>query len=649
MRSFESTEAGGSARPAERLRVLHVEDNARDAKLCARQLEQAGFQLTIDVVAAREAFTGALRARHYDLVLADYHLASWSGAEALDILRIHDADMPFILFTGTMGEDAAVECIKQGATDYVLKDRPARLPLAVKRALQERAAHEERRRGERARDLLASIVESSDDAIIGAALDGIVATWNLGAKRIYGYSFDEVEGKPISLLFPPGSNDVPRAAHVQRDSGIERFETTGLRKDGAAIDVAITVSAIRDPGGGVSGLSIIARDITERKRLQNEYYLAQKMEAIGRLAAGVAHDFNNLLTVIIGYGSLALARLDKDDELYEEILEVRKAGERAATLAHQLLAVSRKQVLQAKIVDFNAIVADMDRMLRRVIGDDIELETVLDPLVGPVKVDTGQLEQVIMNLAINARDAMPEGGKLRIATSAVHVEESAAQTTLGVPAGRYAVLTVADAGTGMDTATRARVFEPFFTTKPEGQGTGLGLATVYGIVKQSGGSIQLSSEPGRGTTFEIYLPQVVKPAAERRAPNLASSADGGETLLVVEDEDAVRTLTCNILRKRGYSVLAAKNGGEALDTCRRHEGPIHLLVTDIVLPAMNGEESAAQISALRPAMRILFVSGYAAAAVGQQRREFTPGVGYLAKPFTAQTLANKVREVLDAV
>ena len=309
--------------------------------------------MTLDLVTLQEEFLAALHANTYDIVLADYRLPSWSGLDALALVRSEDKDIPFILFTGTVGEETAVECIKKGATDYVLKDRPARLPHAVRRALHERFLRAERRRAERSRDLLASIVQSSDDAIIGMSLDGSIVSWNRGAEGIYGYSAEEIKGQPVHMLFDP------RRAHelqatletLRRGDSIERYETSGIRKDGGVIEMAVTMSAIRD--GRITGISAIARDITQQKRLQKDFLSAQKMEAVGLLAAGIAHDFNNLLTVVTGYSSLAMSQLGKDEHLYTEIQEINKAGERAASLTRQLLAFSRKQVMQPRVINLN--------------------------------------------------------------------------------------------------------------------------------------------------------------------------------------------------------------------------------------------------------------------------------------------------------
>jgi CheY-like chemotaxis protein len=371
------------------------------------------------------------------------------------------------------------------------------------------------------------------------------------------------------------------------------------------------------------------------------------MEAVGRLAGGVAHDFNNVLTAILGYAELSLLELGEQDPLREHLTEIRKGADRAAALTHQLLAFSRRQVLTPRVVDLNEVVAEIQKMLLRLVGEDVELVTELASESGRVKADPGQLHQVIANLVINASDAMPTGGKLTVQTSNADLDEIQSRVLVRVPAGRYVVLTVTDTGTGMDERTRIRIFEPFFTTKEQGKGTGLGLSTVYGIVNQSNGFIWVSSEPGQGTTFRIYLPRVEEPAAAVAiAPPVTKVAEGRETVLVAEDDDGIRSLVRVALSKHGYHVLLAANGGEALLLCDRHPEAIDLLLTDLVMPGMGGQELFERLAPLRPQMKVLFVSGYADRAV-LRHGQIAQGTTFLEKPFTPDVLARKIREVLD--
>ncbi len=399
----------------------------------------------------------------------------------------------------------------------------------------------------------------------------------------------------------------------------------------------------------------LTAEIAERKETEealraSEQQLrqSQKLEAVGQLAGGIAHDFNNLLTVINGNSHLLLRGLSEETHR-DRVEEIKRAGERAAQLTRQLLAFSRKQVLQPTLLDLNSVVPDMDKLLRRLIGADIDLRTVLDAELRRVKADPGQIEQVLMNLAINARDAMPRGGKLTIQTANVRLDEHYARGHVAVEPGPYVMLAVSDTGHGMDAETQAHIFEPFFTTKEKGKGTGLGLSTVYGIVKQSGGNVWVYSEVGRGTTFKIYLPSVEE-IAEQRAPESASptlTSKGMETVLLVEDEETVRNLARDILGINGYRVLTAGSGGAAMRLCEQHAGPIHLLLTDVVMPQMSGRELAERAAAIRPAMKVLYMSGYTDDSI-VHHGVLDEGVAFLEKPFTPDALARKVRETLDA-
>ena len=391
------------------------------------------------------------------------------------------------------------------------------------------------------------------------------------------------------------------------------------------------------------------RAYEELSRTQEQLTQARKMEAVGRLAGGIAHDFNNLLTVMIGRSQLLLRRLGAQDPVRRDIELMEQTADRAADLTRQLLAFSRKQVLQPTVLDLNAVVANMAEMLRRLIGEDIALVTAFDPALGHVKADLGQIEQIVMNLAANARDAMSKGGRLTLETANAELDVAYARHHVDVRPGPHVMLAVSDTGIGMTPETQAQIFEPFFTTKEPGAGTGLGLATVYGIVKQSGGHIWVYSEPGRGTTFKIYLPRVqeaVDPSAAR--PGLPESARGYETILLVEDELAVRELARDVLRAHGYTVLEAQHGREALRISERHSGPIHLMLTDVVMPEMRGQELANRLAALRPTMPVVYMSGYTDAAV-VHHGVLDPGTIFLQKPFTPDALARKIRQVLDPV
>ncbi len=373
----------------------------------------------------------------------------------------------------------------------------------------------------------------------------------------------------------------------------------------------------------------------------------QRVEAIGRLAGGVAHDFNNLLMTILGCSELLLRDFDPEDRRREEVEEIRRAAQRATSLTHQLLAFGRRQVLQPRVLDLNEIVENMNRMLRRMIGEDIQFLTILTPRLWPVKVDPGQIEQVIMNLVVNARDAMPDGGRLTLETSNLNLDEEYARRHISVKPGAYVMMAVTDTGCGMDAETRSHLFEPFFTTKEKGKGTGLGLSTVYGIIKQSGGNVWAYSEVGRGSTFKVYLPRAEEAVKSYKPKEIASAAaKGTETILLVEDEDAVRTMISRVLQGSGYTVLEACQGKEAIEVCQKHRGLIHLMVTDVIMPQMSGRELAERLGAVRPEMKVLFMSGYPDNAI-VHHGVLDAGTAFLQKPFTLSALENKVREVLE--
>ena len=508
------------------LRVLFVEDDPKDLELSLMELQRSGFEIRGDVVQDPEEFMRRLRTTNYDIVLSDYRLPGWTGMEALECLQQEGKDIPFILMTGSLGEETAVECIKRGAADYVLKDRLVRLPVAVRHAMEERR----------------------------------------------------------------------------------------LR--------------------------------VEHTRLEEQLLQSQKMEAVGRLAGGVAHDFNNLMQIILSYAEMAVERSAMDPEERQDLEEIKKAANRAANLTRQLLAFSRKQVLDPKVLDLNAVLKDLEKMLPRLIGEDVDFRLILAPDLGRIKADPSQIENVIMNLAVNARDAMQYGGTLTIETGNTEIDEEYARFHPFLPPGRYVMITVTDTGVGMDAEVRSHIFEPFFTTKEAGKGTGLGLATVYGVVKQSGGYIWVYSEAGKGASFKILLPCVDESAVEvKLGSEREESPRGSETILLVEDESSLRKLVSQLLRTWGYTVLEASHGEEAINMARIHPGAIDLLLTDVVMPAMSGRELAKLLVPLREGIKILYMSGYTDDTI-LQHGVLDPGSALLQKPFTQETLSRKVYEAL---
>jgi PAS domain S-box-containing protein len=497
---------------------------------------------------------------------------------------------------------------------------------------------------------LAAIVDSTDDAIISKSVEGIIETWNAGAERLYGYTAQEVIGQPMSHLLPKNLLEEENTilSKVRRGEPVHNLETVRIHKQGRPIQVSLTISPVRNATGEIIGVSHVARNITETKQLREKLEATQKMEALGRLAGGVAHDFNNLLTVITGYGALLQARLKNEAELREMIAEIVSAAERAAELTRQLLVFSRRQPVRPESMDLNEAVMKSKAMLVRLIGEDIEMKTQLDASLLKVRADPGQVSQVLMNLAANARDAMPNGGTITIHTENWIVEKGKYVEELGFAPGRYVRLLFTDTGHGMDAKTRSRVFEPFFTTKEVGKGTGLGLATVYGIVKQSGGQISVYSEPACGTTFAICLPAIesIGQANLEQGPHLEPTG-GRETILLVEDERSLRNLAYSILRTSGYDVLVAANAEEALSQSRTRQGLIHLIVTDIVMPGMNGQRLVEEISSHRPDIHRIFMSGYSDHAILEDVLSM-PGTAFLQKPFTPSQLLETVRRVLKS-
>ncbi|MCX7825484.1 MAG: ATP-binding protein, partial [Verrucomicrobiae bacterium] len=494
-----------------------------------------------------------------------------------------------------------------------------------------------------------------ENAVVGlsqATPDGRFLTANGALARMLGY---ESPAEMMAAVTDIGSQLYARAEdraellRLLRQHGVvQRFETQFVRKDGARIWVSMHARSVLDANGQIERIEGTVVDITRRKQLEEELRQSQKMEAIGRLAGGIAHDFNNMMMAILGYSEMLLEQLPKESPYHKEVEEIFQAGERAADLTRELLAFSRRQILQPKVINLNEVVLAVSKMLRRLISENIELVVQTAEDLGSIKTDPGQFGQVVMNLALNARDAMPGGGRLVIQTANCALDEAAAQQHVGLTAGDYVTLTVTDTGIGMDPETMAHVFEPFFTTKDRARGSGLGLSIVYGIVNQSGGHIHVQSEPGRGTTFVIYMPRVDQPAEPvSLPPPAAPPARGTETVLLAEDEDTVRHLVSEVLRRNGYAVLIARDGAEALALAGRQKGPIHLLLTDIVMPGLDGYELADRLARVRPETKILYMSGYADHDIVRQDA-IRPGSAFLQKPFAPDVLARRIRELLDA-
>jgi PAS domain S-box-containing protein len=631
--------------------VLLVEDSEEDAVLLERELRRGGYRAEVVRVQTPEDMKQALDEQRWDLVVSDYNLPRFSGLDALGVLHQSGQDLPFVIVSGTVGEARAIELMRAGAHDFVMKDQMGRFVPVIDRELREAQHRRERRRAEEA--LRASearyreLFENANDLVFTLGLDGRFTSLNRAGEISTGYTPEEAMQLRLVDVVAPENRESIRACLAATDAGsATTFEAVLMGKDGRRIPLEIGWRAIVR-NGTVVGFEAIARDMTERHRLEDQLRQAQKMEAVGRLAGGIAHDFNNLLMAVTGYSELLLERLPPDDALRRSAEEIRNAGTRAAALTRQLLTFSRKHVMTPSVLDLNAVVADVERMLRRLIGEDVELTTSLTHGIATVKTDRGQLEQVLVNLVVNARDAMPNGGTLRLSTSRVEVGLRDMTRFPGVPPGNYVLLEVTDTGCGMNAETLAHLFEPFFTTKEPGKGTGLGLSTAYAIVAQSGGHILVDSVLGRGTTFRVLLPETVeRPSRPMDAPSRGELPRGTETVLVVEDEPGVRDLIRDFLTRCGYKVVEAGSAMEAIEIVAAGRTPIEMLVTDVVMPQMNGRVLAERLVAAQPSLKVLYMSGYTEDRGLEQN--VSSGAAFLQKPFTPDMLARKVREVLDA-
>ncbi len=499
------------------------------------------------------------------------------------------------------------------------------------------------------RSRLASIIDSSEDAILSKGLDGTITSWNRGAERIYGYAPEEIVGKHISILTPADRPDEIREIlqKITRGESIDHYESVRVTKSGERLDVSISVAPLRNAIGEVVGASAITRDITGQKRAEAQLRQSQKMEAIGRLAGGVAHDFNNILGIINACTEFLRDRIDPATEPSVYVENIRKALERGTALTKQMLAFSRTTAVQPRLLDLNERLTEISKLLRPLLGDDVEILIVPRSPAAVIEADPGQLDQIVVNLAVNARDAMPRGGKFILETGAVKFDEDFATQHQAMPAGKYVLLAVSDTGSGMDEATVSRIFEPFFTTKEVGKGTGLGLATVYGIVKQSAGHILVYSEPGHGTTFKIYLPNAEHKIGLGSKPEVetVSPKRHGTTILLVEDDEIMRSLTRQLLQEHGYTVVEADDGKSALEWVESHPGGIDLLLTDVVMRRMSGPELAERLNASNPTLKVVYMSGYTGELM-TNREVLKAGVTLLEKPFTRTSLLNTIHATL---
>ncbi|HEX3777920.1 MAG TPA: response regulator [Polyangiaceae bacterium] len=643
--------------PIHTLRVLIIDDSAEDADSVVQELRRSIVQVEFERVTDAEALRCALRMPGWDAIMSDWSLARFSARAARAIIDEHGLDLPFIVISSAITEDGALEAMSDIAHDFLTKDNLARLEPALERELREANLRAAKRAGDIA---LANAAERNRmlfdrgplPAWVVELATGALLDVNRAALVHYGYSRDEFTALRVSDLECSVGSELPPGCFGSEVTPSGVLTACHKRKDGSRLCVELSAQDFELEGRAAQ--LVVANDVTTRKaaeqalrKTEEQLRQAQKMEAIGSLAGGVAHDFNNLLSVILGYTGLLLEELKPGEPMRADVEEVQEAGRRATTLTRQLLAFSRKQMLIPRLLDLNEVVNGMGKMFGRLIGEDIHVSLLTERALGKIFADAGQVEQIIMNLVVNSRDAMPDGGQLAIETANVVLDADYAAAHVGVTPGRYIMLAVTDTGVGMTQEVRARIFEPFFTTKDKDRGTGLGLATVFGIVKQSGGHIWVYSEPGKGTTFKIYLPinDSASPVA-LEAPPPSLTLTGTETILVVEDERQVRELARAILRRAGYNVLDAASGGDALLICEQYGAKIQLLLTDVVMPRVSGKQLAQRLAPLRPDMRVLYMSGYTDNSI-VHHGILDSGVSFIEKPILSDALLRKVREVLD--
>jgi two-component system, cell cycle sensor histidine kinase and response regulator CckA len=617
------------------LRVLLVEDAEADAALIVHALSSEGRLIRSERVDTPEGFAAALPSAPWDVIVSDHRMPRFSALEALRILQASGRDIPFLIVSGAIAEHDAVAAMKAGANDYLMKDNLARLGPAVERECGEAEQRAARRRADaalrRSEAELRAVMAHVPDGLLTVSPAGALASMNPAAERIFGVSAQEALGRPAEQFLPPGF-----AASVGQGS----LECEARRADGSLLQLEVAVAEVRDTD---CLLVVTVRDVTDRRRLEAEVQRTQKMDTVGMLAGGVAHDFNNVLTGIQSAAAMARLELPRDHAAEGDLAEIERQCQRAAALVRQLLAFARKQPLARRTLSVNEIVLDVESLLRRVIGENVRFAVELQADVWSISGDSAQLEQVLMNLCINARDAMPEGGRLMVRTSNLSASSELAARARSVPGKRYVVLSVQDSGTGIHPRTLERIFEPFFTTKAPGRGTGLGLAVVHGIVRQHDGVIEVDSTPGTGSVFSVLLPAVEADAVSTPVGQGAAAEPGSGTLLIVEDDASVRTGMARMLERSGYRVLAAADGEAALFALT--QGPVDLVLLDAVLPGLSALDTYRGILGRAPGTPVLLVSGYSEAMLDPTLRKELSG-RFLQKPFTLEGLSESVRGIL---
>lgn len=636
------------------LNILHLEDDPNDAELIRSILNQEGVRAHLFRVEKRAEFREALKKGSFDVIFGDYSLPDFDGMAALKIAKQIRPELPFIFVSGTLGEELAIESLKSGATDYVLKQGLIRLVPSLNRALEEVKERKKRERAEQNLSRLASVVQQATESIVITDLEGNIEYINPAFEKCTGYSMKESLGQNPRFL-KSGKQDAKFYKDLwDRISAGKTWVGTFInkRKDGTVFHEDAVIFPIKDNHGVIINYAAVKRDITAEKELEGLLRQAQKLEAIGQLTGGIAHDFNNILSVINGYSELAFLKIDSTHLLFKNISEISKAGKKAVSLIRRLLAFSRRQVIEPKIININELIIALEKMLRRLIGEDITIDLLLSDKCDNIKADPGQIEQILINLIVNARDAINDKSsqifekKIIIETSNVYLNNRFVSLHPESQKGQHIEITITDPGIGMDEKTKLKIFEPFFTTKEEGAGTGLGLSTVYGIIKQNNGSIFVNSEPGRGTTFKIYWP-VSEQKKDFRVDLIKDKSliRGKGTILLVEDEESVRNFTKEALESMGYTVNSTSNGHEALAFIKKNNIKIDLLISDVIMPKMGGVELADNLEKLLPGLKVLFISGYIDNKIVKDGI-LKKNVNFLHKPFSVHSLAKKVNEVL---
>lgn len=640
----------GSPLPAP-LRLLIADDDADDLSLCLRELKKAGICVHPETVSTREEFVRKLRQERYDLVISDYRMKGWTGMDALACAREIAPGLPVILLTGTLGDELAVECLKLGVTDYILKENLTRLPSAIRRAQEGIALREAEAQalGElrESEARYRGLVNNAIYGIYRVTAEGDLLFVNPALVNMLGYVSDDdllAVQNSHALYADPFVRDRVHAEY-SRERRVDAI-VEWRRKDGKIISVRLNGRQVQDPSQTDPCIEVIVEDVTERLQLEKQLVQAQKFEAIGQLAGGIAHDFNNMIGAIIGWADLGVEETDPGSRVHRHFEKVRQQADRAATLTKQLLTFARRQILEPRTIDLNQVTIETLGFLENVIGSNIEVKATLAPELAVVRADPVQIEQVLMNLCINARDAMPNGGSLVIETCNVSLDRNFCALQPQAHPGDYAMLSVTDTGTGMDSATLDHIFEPFFTTKELGKGTGLGLAIVYGVVTQHGGFMQVRSERGAGSTFRAYFPVSAEVVETKRAPDSRPLQRGSETILVAEDHDGLRQVAHETLTGLGYQVILAIDGEEAVRAYVANRERIHLALIDVMLPKLSGPEVSAYIRRENPDLAVILATGYSP-DIAQLDQVREAGVPILQKPYSPRELAQRVREVLD--